>query len=106
MDIPIAGVEHIDHPQIVSGGYLDDFPQNMWKLCAWDDAVLRAVARAQPADGPKRLFAALPELHPLLGISGEADFAGVASFAERDDLVPLLIEAGFQTVHFEEQDCL
>ena len=100
MNVAVAGVKDVDDPQFVAGGDFRDFAEDVRELRAGDDAVLRAVTGAEPADGSERLLAALPELEPLFGVGGEANLAGVALFAEGDDLVPLLVESRFQTVHF------
>ena len=55
---------------------LADAPQDVRQLGPRHDAVLRAVAGAEPADRAERLLAALPQLQPLLGVVGQADFAG------------------------------
>ena len=44
---------------------LDDAREDVRQLRARHDAVLRAIAGAQPADGAERLLAALPQQQPL-----------------------------------------
>ena len=85
---------------------LADPPQDVRQLRARHDAVLRAVAGAQPADRAERLLAALPQLQPLLGVGGEAHFAGTVLPADLDDAVALRVEARFQAVDFDQQDRL
>ena len=54
-----------------------DVPQDLRQLRPRHDAVLRAVARRQPADGAERLLAGLPQREPFrLGV-GLAHLAGV-----------------------------
>ena len=66
--------------------------QDVRQLRARHDAVLRAIAGAEPADGAERLLAALPQLQPLFGVLRLADFAGPALLADLDDAVALLVE--------------
>ena len=71
------------------------------------DAVLRAVAGAQPADRAERLLAALPQQQPLLRRRSPAGLRGRRSCRQMlDDPVALAVEPGFQAVDFDQQDRL
>ena len=100
MDVAVARVEDVDDLDIVLRADLGDLPLNERQLRARYDAILRAVARAEPADRAERLLAAFPELEPLFLILRETYFTGFALFAEFDDLIALLIKARFETVDF------
>ena len=85
---------------------LDDLPQDVRQLRARHDAVLRAIAGAQPADRAKGLLAAFPELQPLFLVASQPHFAGAAPLAQLDDLIALLIEPRFEAIDFDQQNRL
>lgn len=106
MNVAIAGVKNIDNANIVSLANFDDFLEDVRQLSARDDAVLGAIARAEAADGAEGLLPTFPELEAFFFVASEAHFASAAAGANIDDLVALLIEAGFETIDFDEQDRL
>ena len=106
MNVAVAGVKDVDDADVVLAADFDDLAQNVRQLRARHDAVLRAIAGAEPADRAEGLLAAFPELEPLLFIAGEANFASAAALANLDDLVALLVEAGFQAIDFDQQNRL
>ena len=66
VDVAVAGVEDVgDRGGRTSSPIVVDAPEDVRQLRARHDAVLRAVAGAEPADGAERLLAALPEQQPL-----------------------------------------
>ena len=61
VDVAVAGVKDVGDAQVVPLADVGDEPQDVRQLGARHDAVLRAVARAEPADRAEGLLAALPE---------------------------------------------
>ena len=103
MDVAVAGVGHVDDPNVV---LLADFGR------AADDvrqpgprhhAVLDRVAGTQPAGGADGHLAALPQQFPLLSRSGLQHLTGAESPAELDDLLLLPIQPDRRPVHFDHQ---
>ena len=80
-----------------------DVAQDVRQLGPRHDAVLRAVARRQPADGAERLLAALPQQQPFRVGVGPAHFAGLVLLGDGDDALGVGVEARFQAVHFHDE---
>src|SRR5690606_17942626 len=98
MNVSIAGVEDVHNPHAVALANFGDPPQYVRQLGPRHHAVLRAVARAQPADGAERLLAALPQFEAFLVVGSLPHFASPAPLAQFDDLIALLVETRFQAV--------
>ena len=103
MDVAVAGMEHVHDADVVLLADFADAGQDVRQFRAGDHAVLGAKARAEPADRAERLFAGLPELQPLLGVLGEADFAGAVLAADVGHAVALDVKAGFEAIDFDQQ---
>ena len=107
MDVAVAGVKHIDDPQ----SYVLPISMIRRRMCGSlrprHDAVLRAIAGAQPADRAERLLAALPQLQPLLGVRAPGALRGRLHCLQSAMIRSrCCIEPGFQAVDFDQQDRL
>ena len=67
------------------------------------DAVLRAVARRQPADGAERLLAALPQQQPFRVGVRPAHLAGVVLLGDGGDALGVGVQPRLQAVHFHDE---
>ena len=103
MDVAVTGVEDVDDPQVVFPADLLDSRQDIGQASARHDAVLRAIAGAQPPDRTEGLLAAFPKLLPLLGRLRQTDLPGSALVANLRDACLLPIESGFEPIDFDEQ---
>src|SRR5437867_943661 len=104
MDVAVPRVEDVGDADLILLADALDLAQDMWKLGSRHDPVLGAIARRQPADGPKGLFAALPEQQPFRFAVRAAYFAGVVFTGNLGDTLGIGVQAGFQAVYFHDQD--
>ena len=104
MDVAVAGVGHVDDPDAVPGGDLDDPPEDVGQSGPGHHAVLDAVAGTEPPHGPHRQLATLPEQFPLLGVGRLDDLAGVPLPAQRDDPLLLPVQPRAQPVDLDHHD--
>ena len=103
--VTVAGVKDVDDADVVFRADRADPREDVGKLSARDDAILRAIAGAEAADRAEGLLAGFPELQPFFGVFGEADFAGAMLSAYGGNTITLGIEADFETIDFDEEDC-
>src|SRR5262249_7224041 len=100
MDIAVAGVKDVDDLDIVLAANFHDPAEDMRQFSARHDAVLSAIARTYAADRAECLFAAFPQLLPVLRRGRLADLACLVLTAQLDDSIALCIQAHFQTINF------
>ena len=72
VEVAVAGVEHVEHEQVVAGGDLVDLRQHGGQLGPRHDRVVQVVVRLDPGDGAERRLAALPQQRPLGVVGGDA----------------------------------
>ncbi len=60
MNVSIARMKHVDNSNAVPPANLLNLPNDVRQFGARHHAVLRAIARAQPANGAECLLAAFP----------------------------------------------
>src|SRR5262249_58193401 len=96
MDVAVAGLEALAAAQVVLLPDAVDLAQDVWQLRPRHDAVLRAVARRQPADGAEGLLAAFPQQQPLRVRGGPAHLAGAVPAGDLRDPLGLGFEPGLQ----------
>ncbi len=103
MDIPVARMEHIDNTDTMSVSAFGDGGEDLREFRPRYHAVLGAITGAETTDRPERLLAAFPKQLAFFGCVGGANFAGIASVAEFDDLTCFAIDGDFQPIDFNQQ---
>ena len=104
MQIAVAGVEDVGHPDTAVGREGGDAPQHLGQRGARDDAVLDDVVRADPADRGEGRLAALPEQRPLGVVLGDPDLEGPGGVAVLADGVELVLHLDRGAVELDDED--
>ena len=100
--VAVAGVEDIADGQTVLLANLADIAESRRDLGTGHDTILHVVKRADPADGAKRVLAALPQKIALFGRSRHTEVRSAAGEARIPDLFDLLLDSLPQTFQLDQ----
>ena len=103
VQVAVAGVEDVGHPDAGVGRQRRDRPQHLRQRGPRDHPVLHDVVRADPADRGERGLAPLPEQRPLRVVGGDPDLERAVLPAEPLHLGELRLHLGRRPVQLDDQ---
>ena len=103
MQVAVAGVEHVGHPDPRRRRDLGDRREHLRQRGARDDAVLDDVVGTDPAHGREGGLAALPDQRALGRVDGQPQFTGAVLPAEPLDLLELALDLDRGAVELDDQ---
>ena len=106
VDVSVAGMGHVDDPQVVLPPDFRNPTEDVRQPSARHDSVLDAIARTQTAQRPDCHLAALPQQLPLLGSGSRHNLPGLPLPAQLYHLLLLLVQPGRRSVQLDHHDRL